>query len=103
MIGNSGIIFGYVPFLYQFHCPSDLSYQDYYRFTPHALTALFPNASKIYIFPVRGKLGAAFNIISSRYKFILEDKLGIITNILNRFFVMTKPEQASGFNFIIFY
>ena len=31
MLTSNGIIFGYVPFLYHYHAPQDLYFQDYYK------------------------------------------------------------------------
>lgn len=98
---NSKII-GSVPFLFPHHCPEDLGYQDYFRFTRDSFVALFPEASKIIISPHRGRVGAGLNIISQRYKDVIEKRTPRISNFVNRIDQVRKPQQSSGFDFIIF-
>ena len=31
MLKENGIIYGFVPYLYKYHAPMDLKYQDYFR------------------------------------------------------------------------
>ena len=33
MLKDDGILYGYVPYLYQYHAPKDLKFQDYFRFS----------------------------------------------------------------------
>lgn len=98
---NSRII-GSVPFLFPYHCPNDLSYQDYFRFTKDSFVSLFPKATKIIVYPHRGRVGAALNIVSQRYKYLLEKKFPVTTNAINRIDLKRKSEQSSGFHFEIF-
>ena len=97
---NSRIV-GSVPFLFPHQCPEDLSYQDYFRFTKDSFTALFPKARKIIVTPHRGRVGAGLNIISQRYKDILEKKIGLFTRFVNNIERSRKPQQSSGFDFEI--
>lgn len=103
MLKKNGKIFGYVPFLFQFHCPDDLSYQDYFRFTAHSLIVLFPNAKNIQIFPSRGKIGTTLNILSSKYKYKFEKHFKFISKVINNIRIKKNPMQTSGFNFIVNY
>ena len=98
---NSKII-GSVPFLFPHHCPEDLSYQDYFRFTKDSFITLFPDASKVIISPHRGRIGAGLNIISQRYKDVLEKRYSKFTNRLNKVGQARRPQQSSGFDFIIY-
>jgi SAM-dependent methyltransferase len=100
---KNGKVIGYAPFLYQFHCPADLSYQDFFRFSPHAYVALFPNASKIELYPVRGRLGTSLFILSSKWKYILEKKFPKIAIRLNNLGLSKNRLITSGYNFIISY
>jgi hypothetical protein len=98
---NSRII-GSVPFLFPYHCPEDFSYQDYFRFTKDSLIVLFPDASKITINPQRGRVGAGLQIISQRYKDVLEKRLPKFSTFLNRIDLARRPQQTSGFTFIVY-
>jgi hypothetical protein len=95
---NSRIV-GSVPFLFPHHCPEDLSYQDYFRFTKDSFTTLFPNARRIVVSPHRGRVGAGLNIISQRYKDILEKRFPFFTSHVNNIDRLRKPQQSSGFDF----
>lgn len=98
---NSRII-GSAPFLFPHHCPDDLSYQDYFRFTKYSFVTLFPNASKIEVWPHRGRVGTGLNIISQKYKDIVENRVSTFANILNRVGQERRPEHSSGFSFEVF-
>ncbi len=97
---NSRII-GSVPFLFPHHCPEDLIYQDYFRFTKDSFTALFPKARRILVTPHRGRVGAGLNIMSQRYKDILERRFALFTGLVNNVDRSRKPQQSSGFDFEI--
>jgi len=98
---NSKII-GSVPFLFPHHCPEDLSYQDYFRFTKDSFVSLFPKATRIEVSPHRGRVGAGLNIISQRYKDIFEKSSPRFSTIINNIDLNRKPQQSSGFDFVIF-
>jgi hypothetical protein len=102
MLKRDSRIIGSVPFLFPFHCPENLEYQDYFRFTKHSFAALFPLARQINLYPMRGRVGAGLNIISQRYKDVCERRLQKITTQLNLVDQMRKPEQTSGFHFEIY-
>jgi hypothetical protein len=73
MLKPDSRIVGSVPFLFPHHCPENLIYQDYFRFTKFSFVALFPKAKQIRVSPQRGRVGAGLNIISQRYKDIFEN------------------------------
>ena len=101
MLKPNGVIFGYVPYLYHYHAPKDLKFQDYFRFSKDALVYLFREFKDVEIFPIRGRISAPLNILfAGRWKKYIE-KTGM--NIfLNKFANDKKnSEQYSGFNFII--
>lgn len=102
MLKRDSRIIGSVPFLFPFHCPENLQYQDYFRFTKHSFAALFPQARQINLYPMRGRVGAGLNIISQRYKDVCERKLRKFTTKLNLIDQIRKPEQTSGFHFEIY-
>ena len=37
MLKDNGVIYGYVPYLYHYHAPNNLKFQDYFRFSKDAL------------------------------------------------------------------
>ena len=101
MLKNDGIIYGYVPYLYYYHAPNDLKFQDYFRFSKDALAYLFKDFSEVELFPVRGRISTPLNILfAGRWKKYVEK-----TNInifLDKFFSDKKnSKQCSGFNFIV--
>lgn len=101
MLKVNGVIYGYVPYLNYYHAPSDLKFQDYFRFSKDALTYLFRDFSSVKIFPIRGRISTPMNILfSGRWKKYMEKTS--INIFLDRFCSDEKnTKQCSGFNFII--
>jgi len=100
ILKKKGIIFGYVPFIYYYHAPEDLKFQDFFRFTRDSLSYLFKDFKKLEIFPIRGRISTTLNILfAGRWKKYVE-KLGI--NIFLDKFASDKKNsiQCSGYNFI---
>lgn len=101
MLKKSGILYGYVPYLFYYHAPSDLKFQDYFRFSKDALSYLFKDFKSLEIFPIRGRVSTPLNILflGTWKKYI--EKTGI--NILLDKFASDDRnfEQCSGFNFIV--
>ena len=46
MLKKNGVIYGMVPYLYHYHAPKDLKFQDYFRFSKDALAYLFRDFQK---------------------------------------------------------
>ena len=101
MLKDNGTIYGYVPYLFYYHAPKDLKFQDYFRFSKDALAYLFKDFSEIELYPVRGRISTPLNIMfAGRWKKYIEktnlniylDKL--VSNEKNL-------KQCSGFNFIV--
>ena len=101
MLKDSGVLYGYVPYLFYYHAPTDLRYQDYFRFSKDALSYLFKDFQNLEIFPIRGRISTPLNILfQPRWKRHIE-KTGI-NILLDKFTSDTKNvEQCSGFNFIV--
>ena len=101
MLKINGEVFGYVPFLYQYHAPKDLKFQDYFRFTKDGLSYLFKDFSHIEIFPIRGRISTPLHILfSSKWKKYIERfKLNIFLDKLAS--EDQNIKQCSGFNFIL--
>ena len=101
MLKIDGVIYGYVPYLYHYHAPNDLKFQDYFRFSKDALAYLFKDFSNVELFPIRGRISTPLNILfAGRWKKYAEK-----TNInifLDKFVSNEKnTKQCSGFNFIV--
>ena len=101
MLKPNGIIFGYVPYLYHYHAPNNLHFQDYFRFSKDALSYLFKDFKEVELFPVRGRISTPLNLMfAGRWKKYIE-KTGI-NILLDRFISDEKNfKQCSGFNFIL--
>lgn len=100
MLKTDGYIYGYVPYLYYYHAPNDLIFQDYFRFSKDALVYLFRDFSSLTLFPLRGRMSSSLNILfAGRWKKYMEKtKINIF---LDKFFSDEKNlKQCSGFNFI---
>lgn len=100
MLKRNGIIYGYVPFLYHYHAPQDLYFQDYYRYTKDGLIYLLKDFKDVKIYPVRGRLSSSMHILfGSIWKKSFEKlKLNLF---LDSFFSKKKNSmQAGGYNFI---
>ena len=101
MLKNGGVLYGYVPYLFQYHAPHDLKYQDYFRFSKDALAYLFKDFSYVELFPVRGRISAPLSILfGEKWKrYIERTKINILLDKLSSNKINFK--QCSGFNFIV--
>ena len=101
MLKDNGTIYGYVPYLFYYHAPRDLKFQDYFRFSKDALAYLFKDFREIELYPVRGRISTPLNIMfAGRWKkYIEKTNLNIF---LDKFVSNEKNlKQCSGFNFIV--
>ena len=57
-----GKVFVFVPFLFRYHAPRNLYFQDYYRFTRDGVAWLFRDFDNMTVYPVRGRLSSALNL-----------------------------------------
>ena len=100
MLKQNGVIYGYVPYLYHYHAPLDLKFQDYFRFSKDALIYLFKDFSDLKLFPIRGRVSSPLNILfAGRWKKYVERTQ--FNMFLDKFFSDDKNmKQCSGFNFV---
>lgn len=95
----------YAPFLYRYHAPKTLEYQDYFRYTRDSWAILFPDAKNITISPVRGRFTTALNLAIPGYTNIFERKfrgLGKIMKFADKFYSSySNKYQVSGYNVVI--
>ena len=101
MLKKNGKIYGMVPYLYHYHAPQDLEFQDYFRFSKDALAYLFKDFDNVELYPVRGRISSSLHMMfAGRWKNYMEK-----TNInifLDKFSSNEKNfKQCSGFNFIV--
>ena len=101
MLKENGRVYGMVPYLYHYHAPKNLKFQDYFRFSKDALAYLFKDFADVELYPIRGRVSSSFNLMfAGRWKNYMEK-----TNInifLDKFISNEKnTEQCSGFNFIL--
>ena len=101
MLKENGTIYGYVPYLYKYHAPNDLMFQDYFRFSKDALSYLFKDFKEVELFPVRGRVSTPFNLLfAGKWKKYIE-KTGI-NILLDKISSNEKnSEQCSGFYFVL--
>ena len=63
MLRPGGTFFGYVPWIYAYHAPEDLKFQDYYRFSRDGLSYLFKDFSSLKLCPIRGRYPTVLNLL----------------------------------------
>ena len=100
MLKKNGVIYGYVPFLYHYHAPEDLYFQDYYRYSKDGLAYLFREFDNLKLYPLRGRLSSSMNILfGSLWKRTFEKFY--FNQILDKLTSKNKNfKQTGGFNFI---
>ena len=101
-LAPNGKIYGSAPFLFPHHGPTDLSYQDYFRFTRDSYALLFPEAKNITLYPLRGRLGTSLVVLTLKYRFIFERKFPSFAHLINKLISKGRNQlQSSGFAFVI--
>ena len=101
MLKDNGIIYGFVPYLYKYHAPMNLKYQDYFRFSKDTLAYLFKDFSDVELFPLRGRLSSALHMLIGNIwkKYIEKTKLNFfLDNFISE---EINFKQCSGFYFIV--
>ena len=99
LLKDGGKVYGMVPYLYHYHAPNDLKFQDYFRFSKDALSYLFKDFKEVELYPIRGKLSTSLNILlEGKWKKYIEKKK--INIFFNKFF-NKNLDQCSGYNFIL--
>ena len=100
ILKKDGILYGYVPFLYHYHAPKNLEFQDFYRYSKDGLAFLLKDFKEVKLYPVRGRLSSSMHIlIGSIWKKYFEKFK--INSFLDRFSSNEKNKtQCSGYNFI---
>ncbi|GMG81831.1 hypothetical protein LNKW23_10440 [Paralimibaculum aggregatum] len=93
-----GRIFLYVPWIYRYHAPPDLMFQDYQRLSRDGLAYLLRDFDEITLHPIRGKYSAMANLMKW-WKKSLERRLGTWPNRMldARVSRWRNTVQASGY------
>ena len=101
LLKENGIIYGMVPYLYHYHAPKDLKFQDYFRFSKDALAYLFRDFNDVELYPIRGRISSSFNMMfAGRWKNYMEKtNINILLDKLSN--NEKNQKQCSGFNFIV--
>lgn len=101
MLKPGGYCFAYVPFLYRYHAPADLNYQDYFRYTRDGVAYLFRDFSAVSLYPSRGSYSTMFNLVGF-WKHRVERRFGQrinkgIDRLGNLIHKRSNELQASGY------
>jgi len=70
-----GRLFLYVPWIWRYHGPPDLMFQDYQRFSRDGLAWLLRDFEDVTLYPLRGKYSAMLNLMKL-WKGVVERRLG---------------------------
>jgi hypothetical protein len=99
LLKEDGYCLAFVPFLYTYHAPDSLQYQDYFRFTKDGLAYLFRDFSAVTLYPVRGRFSTICNLLPG-WKGKIEHIFGqTINRILDSLLPQTHHiKQVSGYN-----
>ncbi len=100
LLNDQGVLYGYVPYLYRYHGPLDLHFQDYFRFSKDALAYLLKDFSDVTLYPVRGLISSSLLMLGGGWwkrhieRFKLHHRLDRLLSDSNNI------RQCSGFHFI---
>jgi hypothetical protein len=102
LLKPNGLIIGNVPFMFPRHCPEDLQYQDFWRFTPEAIGYLFREASYKYCVPTRGRVASAAIVLTTSYKYVFEKNFPKVSRGLSNLRSRGRHSyQTSSIDFLI--
>ena len=96
VLDDGGVLIGQVPFLYPYHAPDDLKYQDFWRFTRDGLALLFKDFSDVTLYPIRGRYSTMANLLP-HWKQRVEGLFGTRINRLLDLLPGGKAPNVSGY------
>ncbi len=76
-----GRLFLYVPWMWRYHAPRDLMFQDYQRLSRDGMAYLLRDFEAVTLYPLRGKYSAILNMLKF-WKSIVERRFGTHLNRL---------------------
>ena len=93
-----GRLFLYVPWIWRYHAPPDLMFQDYQRLSRDGLAYLLRDFDGVTLYPIRGKYSAILNMLKF-WKNGIERRFGMRLNrvVDARASAWRNTVQASGF------
>ncbi|MGF1552659.1 MAG: class I SAM-dependent methyltransferase [Paracoccaceae bacterium] len=74
-LAPGGRLFLYVPWMWRYHAPKSLIFQDYQRFSRDGLAYLLRDFEDVTLYPIRGKYAAIANMLRW-WKPVVERRLG---------------------------
>jgi len=100
MLKDDGILFGYVPYLYRYHAPQNLEFQDYFRFSKDALSYLLQDFSNVTLYPVRGLISTGLLLLIGGWWKQYAEKLKLHYMLDKISGDKRNIKQCSGFFFV---
>ncbi len=101
LLKPGGFCFAYVPFLYRYHGPTDLVYQDFFRYTRDGVAYLFRDFADVTIYPSRGGYSTIFNLlgfwkgqVERRFGQGINRRIDQLGNLMHK---RSNQLQASGY------
>jgi len=93
-----GRLFLYVPWMWRYHAPKDLVFQDYQRLSRDGMAYLLRDFDEVTLYPIRGKYSAILNMLKF-WKPVIERRFGgRINRLLDaRVSDWRNTVQASGY------
>ncbi len=93
-----GQLFLYVPWIWRYHGPPDLSFQDFQRLSRDGLAYLLRDFEEVTLYPIRGKYAAIANLLKVWKRHIERRFGGRVNRLLDaRASDWRNTVQASGF------
>lgn len=97
LLNDGGICMCYAPFVFSYHAPADLMFQDYFRFSRDGLALLFKDYKDVTLYSIRGRSSSALNYGVPGWKKI-ERRAGFINRMVDSLFGGKEdPLQVTGY------
>ncbi len=101
MLKEGGTLYGYVPWLFRYHAPDKLNFQDYMRFSRDSLAYIFRDASELTLYPMHGPLTAALHqVIPAKLSKKLDERPKLAAWLDRQISNPQWAQQCSGYAFV---
>lgn len=95
---EGGFCLSYAPFIFYYHAPSNLKFQDYFRFSRDGLAILFKDFNEVTLYSVRGRSSSGANFILPLWKSMVEKHFPIMGKVVDQVLGgKFDPLQVSGY------